>query len=215
MRAMMVARLLLIFALSWCSCTTMATTVIANDWVETDNDKHERIDIGGSSESINNHRRHIRSSLSASVSIDLQQEPTQPEHETKKFTDIKQAQENFLQAMLMNQGCPPTSSCGDVCYVLTISAASDLHSVASGTNDEPSHHWNEPGSFWNAGVCNSKAQCVSVNPFDRHHTYNDLASKLAEVERECERSVGMASMFLLAKAMDPHARSCDTAHHTT
>ncbi len=191
----------------------MATTVIANDWVWDASAENEHDHIGGSSDSaINNHLRRIRSSAS-SVSIELQQEATDPEHETKKFTDIKQAQENFLQAMLMNQGCPPTSSCGDVCYVLTINAASDLHSVASGTNDEPSHHWNEPSSFWSAGVCNSKAQCVSVNPFDRHHTYNDLASKLAEVERECERSVGMASMFLLAKAMDPHARSCDTAHH--
>ena len=193
----------------------MATTVIANDWVWNESAENEHDHIGGSSDAaVNNHLRHIRSSASVSIDIELQQEATNPEHETKKLTDIKQAQENFLQAMLMNQGCPPTSSCGDVCYVLTISAASDLHSVASGTNDEPSHHWNEPGSFWNAGVCNAKAQCVSVNPFDRHHTYNDLASKLAEVERECERSVGMASMFLLAKAMDPHARSCDTAHHS-
>jgi hypothetical protein len=111
--------------------------------------------------------------------------------------------------MLANQGCPPTSSCGDVCYVLTVAAASDLHSVAVGTTNRPSHHWHEPSSFWRAGICNAKAQCVSVNPFDKSHTFNDLASTLANVERECERSVGMASMFLLAKAMDPATRSCD------
>eukprot|EP00984_Skeletonema_dohrnii_P029058 scaffold19398_cov76-Skeletonema_dohrnii-CCMP3373.AAC.3 len=133
----------------------------------------------------------------------MQQKATQPQHVPKKSTNNHPIQQSFAQNMLTNQGCPPTSSCGDVCYVLTIAAASDLHSVATGNTKQSSHHWHDPASFWRPGVCNAKSQCVSVNPFDKHHTFNDLAITLAEVERECERSVGMASMFLLAKAMEP------------
>eukprot|EP00984_Skeletonema_dohrnii_P015031 scaffold6430_cov135-Skeletonema_dohrnii-CCMP3373.AAC.4 len=195
---------LLTLALSY--STTMATTVIANGWVwKGSADEADDHNIGGSSDSSNNpNLRGLRSSAS-----EPQQEATQLQHVPQKSTDNKQLQETFLENMLTNQGCPPTSSCGDVCYVLTVAAASDLHSVAVGTTNRPSHHWHEPSSFWRAGICNAKAQCVSVNPFDKSHTFNDLASTLANVERECERSVGMASMFLLAKAMDPTTRSCD------
>ena len=39
--------------------------------------------------------------------------------------------QTFAVNMLQSQGCPvSTSSCGDICYVLTPAAASDLHSVA-------------------------------------------------------------------------------------
>jgi len=139
------------------------------------------------------------------------QEATQPQHAAKKSNNIHSIQQkSFAQKMLTNQGCPPTSSCGDICYVLTIAAASDLHSVAIGTTKQPSHHWHDPASFWRTGVCNAKSQCVSVNPFDKKHSFDDLASTLADVERECERSVGMASMFLLAKAMEPPTWSCNT-----
>lgn len=186
------------------SChTMMATTVIANGWVwkgsADESDEH----VGDSSEYPDNsysNRRGLRSSAS-----ELQQQATQAQH----FADSKQLQETYVQNMLTNQGCPPTSSCGDVCYVLTLAAASDLHSVAIGETNQPSHGWHKPASFWKVGVCNAKAQCVSVNPFDKSHTFHDLASTVAEVEKECDRSVGMASMFLLAKAMDPAARSCD------
>ncbi len=197
---------LLILALS---CRTMtAATVIANGWVWKGNadesDEHEHIGGSSASEFSDNsysNLRGVRSSASGP-----QQGATQPQH----VPDSKQLQETYVQNMLTNQGCPPTSSCGDVCYVLTLAAASDLHSVASGKTNQPSHGWHQPASFWKVGVCNAKAQCVSVNPFDKSHTFHDLASTVAEVERECERSVGMASMFLLAKAMDPAARSCDT-----
>ena len=108
--------------------------------------------------------------------------------------------------MLQSQGCPvSTSSCGDICYVLTPAAASDLHSVAIGTSNTPHHHWHDPTSFWTTGVCNGKSQCVSVNPFDDDHNFDDLANTLLDVEKECERSVGMATMFILAKAMEPPA----------
>jgi len=106
--------------------------------------------------------------------------------------------QTFAHNMLTNQGCPPPSTCGDICYVLTIETASDLHSVAIGRSDHLSHHWH-----WRTGVCNAKSQCVAVNPFDRHHNFDDLANTLADVERECERSFGMATMFVLAKAMEP------------
>ena len=46
---------------------------------------------------------------------------------------------------------------------------------------------------------------MSVNPFDTKHDFDDLTETLVEVERECERSVGMATMFVLAKAMEPPA----------
>ena len=108
--------------------------------------------------------------------------------------------------MLQSQGCPvSTSSCGDICYVLTPAAASDLHSVAIGTSNTPHHHWHDPTSFWTTGVCNGKSQCVSVNPFDDDHNFDDLANTLLDVEKECKRSVGMATMFILAKAMEPPA----------
>uniref|UniRef100_A0A7S2KXA6 Uncharacterized protein n=1 Tax=Skeletonema marinoi TaxID=267567 RepID=A0A7S2KXA6_9STRA len=197
------ATALLILALS--SCTAMATTITAN------NNDPSSVRIGSADE-------HSGGSPSSSTTINSnrlrgspehQQEATQPQHVSKKSTNNHPIQQSFAQNMLTNQGCPPTSSCGDVCYVLTVAAASDLHSVAVGTTNRPSHHWHEPSSFWRAGICNAKAQCVSVNPFDKSHTFNDLASTLANVERECERSVGMASMFLLAKAMDPTTRSCD------
>jgi hypothetical protein len=111
--------------------------------------------------------------------------------------------QTFAHNMLTNQGCTsPTSTCGDICYVLTIATASDLHSVVIGTSDHLSHHWHDPTSFWRTGVCNAKSQCIAVNPFDRHHNFDDLANTLADVERECERSVGMAAMFVLAKAME-------------
>eukprot|EP00984_Skeletonema_dohrnii_P019370 scaffold9228_cov118-Skeletonema_dohrnii-CCMP3373.AAC.1 len=89
--------------------------------------------------------------------------------------------QKFAQNMLTNQGCPPTptTSCGDICYVLTPSAATDLHSVAIGTTLTPTHHWHDPTTFWSTG------------------------STLVEVERECGRSLGMATMFVLAKAMEP------------
>ncbi len=114
--------------------------------------------------------------------------------------------QTFAVNMLQSQGCPvSTSSCGDICYVLTPAAASDLHSVAIGTSNTPHHHWHDPTSFWTTGVCNGKSQCVSVNPFDDDHNFDDLANTLLDVEKECERSVGMATMFILAKAMEPPA----------
>ena len=114
--------------------------------------------------------------------------------------------QSFAVNMLQSQGCPvSTSSCGDICYVLTPAAASDLHSVAIGTSNTPHHHWHDPTSFWTTGVCNGKSQCVSVNPFDDDHNFDDLANTLLDVEKECERSVGMATMFILAKAMEPPA----------
>ena len=114
--------------------------------------------------------------------------------------------QTFAVNMLQSQGCPvSTSSCGDICYVLTPAAASDLHSVAIGASNTPHHHWHDPTSFWTTGVCNGKSQCVSVNPFDDDHNFDDLANTLLDVEKECERSVGMATMFILAKAMEPPA----------
>eukprot|EP00985_Skeletonema_marinoi_P007146 scaffold3121_cov211-Skeletonema_marinoi.AAC.15 len=199
------ATALLILALP--SFTAMATTITANN-----NDPSVRIGSadehsGGSPASSNtNNSNRLRGMRSS----DLQQEATQPQHVSKNSTNNHPIQQSFAQNMLTNQGCPPTSSCGDVCYVLTIAAASDLHSVATGNTKQSSHHWHDPASFWRPGVCNAKSQCVSVNPFDKHHTFNDLASTLAEVERECERSLGMASMFLLAKAMEPPTWSCNS-----
>ena len=114
--------------------------------------------------------------------------------------------QTFAVNMLQSQGCPiSTSSCGDICYVLTPAAASDLHSVAIGASNTPHHHWHDPTSFWTTGVCNGKSQCVSVNPFDDDHNFDDLTNTLLDVEKECERSVGMATMFILAKAMEPPA----------
>ena len=204
---------LLILVLSCCTTTTaVATTVPANS-----NDSSVRMGsadehIGGSSAFSNNNNSNLRGMRSS----EPHQEATQPQHAAKKSTNNhlhqqqQQQQQSFAQNMLTNQGCPPTSSCGDICYVLTIAAASDLHSVAIGTTKQPSHHWHDPASFWRTGVCNAKSQCVSVNPFDKKHSFDDLASTLADVERECERSVGMASMFLLAKAMEPPTWSCNT-----
>ena len=188
---------LLVLALSVSGCPATATAVIANGWVwEGASDKTEQ--------NISN----INSNLRGIPALEQQQEAT-PQHAPKMSTGNDHLQHNFVHNMLTNQGCPPTSSCGDVCYVLTISAASDLHYVATGKANHTSHHWNDPASFWRAGVCNSKAQCVSVNPFDKHHSFDELAHTLAEIETECERSIGMASLFLLAKAMDPFTRSCD------
>ena len=171
------------------------TTTVSNGWVwEGAADKVEQ-----SISNINSNLRGVR--LELVPALEQQQEEKQPQHASKT---------SFVQNMLINQGCPPTSSCGDVCYVLTISAASDLHYVATGKANHTRHHWNDPASFWRAGVCNSKAQCISVNPFDknRNHSFDELASTLAQIEKECDRSIGMASLFLLAKAMDPFTRSC-------
>ena len=44
-----------------------------------------------------------------------------------------------------------------------------------------------------------------MNPFDTKHDFDDLTGMLVEVERECEKSMGMATMFVLAKAMEPPA----------
>ena len=133
-----------------------------------------------------------------------------PKLRSKKKNKNKNKKNNPIQTfavnMLQSQGCPvSTSSCGDICYVLTPAAASDLHSVAIGTSNTPHHHWHDPTSFWTTGVCNGKSQCVSVNPFDDDHNFDDLANTLLDVEKECERSVGMATMFILAKAMEPPA----------
>ena len=46
---------------------------------------------------------------------------------------------------------------------------------------------------------------MSVNPFDVSHDFDDLERVLVEVERECGKSVGMGTMFVLAKAMEPPA----------
>jgi len=118
--------------------------------------------------------------------------------------------QKFAQNMLTSQGCPPTATttCGSICYVLTPEAASDLHSVATGLSTTPTHHWHDPTSFWSTGVCNAKSQCVSVNPFDVRHDFDDLKNVLEGVERECDGRggvVGMGTMFVLAKAMEPPA----------
>ena len=193
------ATALLILTLSRSTATAMATMVNTNDSsvLIGSADEHS----GGLAVSSNTKDSNLRG-IPSSAS-ETQQEATQPQHAPKKY------QQSFAQNMLTNQGCLPTSSCGDVCYVLTVAAASDLHSVTIGTTNQPSHHWHDPASFWRMGVCNVKSQCVSVNPFDKRHTFDDLASTLADVERQCERSLGMANMFLLAKAMEPPAWSCD------
>lgn len=150
---------LLILALS--CCAAMATTVTANDpsvWIESADELIDR----SSAPSINsNLRRGIRS-------LDPQQGAMQPQHvPSQQCTTQNPLQQTFAQNMLTNQGCGPTSSCGDICYVLTIEAASDLHSVVTGkTTNKTSHHWHDPNSFWRTGICNAKSQCVSVNPFD-------------------------------------------------
>ena len=126
-------------------------------------------------------------------------------------SDKKVVKQSLAHNMLINQGCPQTSSCGDVCYVLTVEAATDLHSVTTGKRNKPTHHWHDPSSFWRMGVCNAKSQCVSVNPFDKHHNFDDLARILADVEKECDRSMAAANIFLLAKAMEPPDYSCDAA----
>ncbi len=200
------ATALLILALS---CSTAMATVTANDssvWIGSSDEHNDTTSSTG------NNLRLRGGQVMHSHSSDLEAtQQTAQHHVSKKpSSDDHPNQQAFVQHMLSNQGCPPTSTCGDVCYVLTISAASDLHSVAIGKTKTPSHHWHDPASFWQAGVCNAKSQCVTVNPFDKHHTFEDLAAKLAEVERECERNVGMASMFLLAKAMEPPAWSCNT-----
>ena len=46
---------------------------------------------------------------------------------------------------------------------------------------------------------------MSVNPFDVSHDFDDLQGVLEGVEKECGRSVGMGTMFVLAKAMEPPA----------
>ncbi len=50
---------------------------------------------------------------------------------------------------------------------------------------------------------------MSVNPFDVRHDFDDLRSVLEGVERECDGKggvvVGMGTMFVLAKAMEPPA----------
>eukprot|EP00984_Skeletonema_dohrnii_P022802 scaffold11910_cov104-Skeletonema_dohrnii-CCMP3373.AAC.6 len=190
------ATALLILTLS--RSTAMATMVNTNDSSVLIGSAVEH--SGGPAASSNTKDSNLRGIPSAS---ETQQEATQPQHTPKKY------QQSFAQNMLTNQGCLPTSSCGDVCYVLTVAAASDLHSVTIGTTNQPSHHWHDPASFWRMGVCNAKSQCVSVNPFDKRHTFDDLANTLADVERQCERSLGMANMFLLAKAMEPPTWSCD------
>ncbi len=212
------ATALLILALSCCS-TAMATAANANDssvWIGSSD---EHIDASSTSSNTNNNSNlrlrgrdtHSHSSSEPHLgATQQQQQQQQVQHVPKKSSDNHPTHQAFVQNLLANQGCPPTSSCGDVCYVLTIAAASDLHSVAIGKTKQPSHHWHDPASFWQAGVCNAKSQCVTVNPFDKHHTFDDLAATLADVERECERNVGMASMFLLAKAMEPPAWSCNT-----
>ena len=127
-----------------------------------------------------------------------------------KIRITKKSSSNPLQSfainMLENQGCPSTSSCGDPCYVLTTAAASGLHSVVTGVSNQPTHHWHDPTSFWSAGICNVKSQCVSVNPFDHDHYFDDLARTLTDVEKGCGRNVGMATIFVLAKAMEPPTR---------
>jgi hypothetical protein len=191
------ATALLILTLS--RSTAMATMVNTNDSSVLIGSAVEH--SGGPAASSNTKDSNLRGIPSSA--FETQQEVTQPQHTPKKY------QQSFAQNMLTNQGCLPTSSCGDVCYVLTVAAASDLHSVTIGTTNQPSHHWHDPASFWRMGVCNAKSQCVSVNPFDKRHTFDDLANTLADVERQCERSLGMANMFLLAKAMEPPTWSCD------
>ena len=172
-----------------------------------------------SSSASNNIRGGIRSSPEPQAQAQAQQAYHVPIGSDKPKLRSKKKKKNkstsgsgsnpiqtFAVNMLQSQGCPvSTSSCGDICYVLTPAAASDLHSVAIGTSNTPHHHWHDPKSFWTTGVCNGKSQCVSVNPFDDDHNFDDLANTLLDVEKECERSVGMATMFILAKAMEPPA----------
>ena len=145
---------------------------------------------------------------------------TKPKIRHKSSTTTKTKSQNtaalqtFAKNMLTNQGCPPAphSTCGDICYVLTPEAATDLHSVVATSSSSqtthtkhhyPTHHWHNPTTFWTTGVCNAKSQCISVNPFDREHDFHELQRTLDEVERECERRVGMGTLFVLAKAMEP------------
>ena len=173
-------------------------------------------DIIEASSSTSNIRGGIRSSPEPQAQAQAQQAyhvpigSDKPKLRSKKNIKKKNTSGNPIQTfavnMLQSQGCPvSTSSCGDICYVLTPAAASDLHSVAIGASNTPHHHWHDPTSFWTTGVCNGKSQCVSVNPFDDDHNFDDLANTLLDVEKECERSVGMATMFILAKAMEPPA----------
>jgi len=222
---------LLLLTLSSSCTTATATSVITkneNDPLVMDEDIIIGTGSSNSSSSTNTNLRGIRPQQQHEDSLLLSQPQESSRQEVAPLgsdkprlrkkknqkallggnTNANHPLQTFAHNMLTNQGCPPspTSNCGDICYVLTTDAASDLHSVAIGTSSQPTHHWHDPTTFWHVGVCNSKRQCISsVNPFDGDHNFDDLTNALSTVERECGRSVGMASMFVLAKAMEPPA----------
>ena len=183
------------------SCyTAMATTVIANGWVWNGSAEETQEHDEEFSALPNNSNLRLRGISSP----EPQKEAMQPQQHVSNNHLLKQT---FVHNMLENQGCTPTSSCGDVCYVLTIAAAADLHSVAAGKSNRAKHHWHNPESFWRLGVCDADKRCESVNPYDKKHDFKALEDTLSDVEGQCGRKISAATRLLLVKAMD--AAGCD------